>query len=76
MKILLINDNISEYEEWLTKLYDWFDANQAVIKFLSVDDVGYVQPFYNHLYVYFELNDAYLDFFILVWGKYIDHMGT
>lgn len=74
MKILLINDNISEYEEWLTKLYDWFDANQAVIKFLSVEDSGHVQPFYNHLYVYFELNDDYLDFFILVWGKYIDHI--
>ena len=74
MKILLINDNISEYEEWLTKLYDWFDANQAVIKFLRVEDSGHVQPFYNHLYVYFELYDDYLDFFILVWGKYIDHM--
>ena len=74
MKILLINDNISEYEEWLTNLYDWFNANQAVVRFISVEDYGHVQSFYNHLYVYFELNDDYLDFFILVWGKYIDHM--
>ena len=74
MKILLINDNVDEYEDWLVKLNDWFMDNSASIKFMSVEDSGHLQPFYNHLYVYFELEEEYLDFFILTWGKYIDHM--
>lgn len=74
MKILLINDNVDEYEEWLVKLNDWFIDNHAAIKFMSVEDSGQMQPFYNHLYLYFELHDEYLDFFILTWGKYIDHI--
>lgn len=74
MKVLLINDNVDEYEEWLAKLNDWFTDNHAAIKFMSAEDAGHVQPFYNHLYIYFELEDQYVDFFVLTWGKYIEHM--
>jgi hypothetical protein len=74
MKILLINDNVEEYDDWLAKLNDWFMDNPVCIKFMSVEDSGHIQPFYNHLYLYFELEDEYLDFFILTWGKYIDHI--
>ena len=74
MKILLINDNVDEYDTWLTDINDWFIDNHVAIKFMSVEDSGHIQPFFNHLYLYFEIFDEYLDFFVLRWGKYIDHM--
>lgn len=75
MKILLINDNVEEYEHWLARLNDWFIDNDVVLDFLSAEDSGQVQPFYNHLYIYLDIKAEYLDFFLLTWGEYVDHIG-
>jgi len=72
MKILLVNDNVDEYNDWFDRLNDWFLDNSIMIKFMQAEDSGYVQPFFNHLYIYFEIDNSYADFFLLTWGSYVD----
>jgi hypothetical protein len=73
MKVLLINDNVDEYNDWIARLNDWFLDNHAFVRFMSVDDSGHVQHFYNHLYVYLDIADEHADFFLLTWGKYVEY---
>jgi len=74
MKVLLINDKVETYNDWFDNFNEWILDNDVDIKFMQAEDSGQVQPFYNHLYIYFEIDDSYADFFLLTWGEYVDHI--